>query len=587
MILSSLITPVRIYSQFHELDKFTKNYSKFDRFELITDKTRLLPFQFIRTKSPYPIFKMWLRQECNNFYNEVLEYNIAHFLKPNEWSTSATSGISIGNGKAVFTAGTSDYITQPSLLTIGKSYRVKIVINQIVNDNTMALDVKNGTGFGNPSQSISAAGTHIFEFTAVDTAILIMSTITGSDYAHINEFSVYEISQLNDVANDYELDPTILEIKNTSTTNIITHCGDAFNNTLPCGKYYLIMQSKDASNNNAYYFSEVITIKDFVPTQSPLIFLEWYNTCDLENVKYTGLDCNYKNRMYVDHGVISRPEYPFDEVVQKNGENVDTPVFQKWEKSQRLSIPKASEFIVDAITAMKLHDTIKFYFPLRLNQQLIDLTNDVNTVESLTYEIDHIFNDSATNISLKILLADRLIDSSCCEEIVLADDCITCTHNLEGICVDSENAKICPKDGGLPGYDYYVWNGSSWVLTDPPTGTLLCFTDETPSLYFNGTTWIHVPVLSAFTNGSTTITVTGNIFLNTVCQIILTRGTYVYTVPNAYTPAQIAAGVVLNKADLPAILFSGGDLDVTIHNTAGACDYGYSNVMTLCYGDGC
>jgi hypothetical protein len=580
MILSSLITPVRIYNEFHELDKFTKNYSKFDRFELITDKTGLLPFQFMRDKSPYPIFKMWLRQECNNFYNELLNKTTSNFIDPSAWSVSAGGAI-ISGGLAQFTVGSG--VISKNITTVGNKYRLKVIVDSFLNDNGMTLEIKNGASF---VMNIASVGTHIIDITATANSLSLNSIITGSDYAHISEFSVYEIKDMNTVTGDYELDPTILEVKSTTDKNIITYCGTTFSNTLPCGKYYIVMQSKNKANNDEYYFSEVITIKNFIRTQSPYPIMKWLNSCDLENVKYTGLDCNYYNWLYFD-GAISRAEYPFDEEVQKNGQGVETPVFQKWEKSQHIFIPKASEFIVDALTAMKLHDTVKFIFPLKETQQIIDFTNDLNAVESLSFEIDHILNDSATNVSLKVLLADRIIDTTCCTDIVLDTGCIMCTYQLEGICVDSENVKLCPKDGGLPGYDYFVWNGSSWVLTTPTAGILLCFTDETPSLYYNGSSWVHVPSLSTFTNATNTITVTGQIFLSTVCQIILTRGTFVYTVPAAYSAAQIAAGVTLNKADLPAILFSGGDLDVSIHNIDGPCDYGYSNTMTLCYGEGC
>lgn len=579
--LSSVIIPVRIYSEYHDIEKFRKGAGDFERFELITDKTRLLPFQFRRPKSIFPIIDMWLRQECNDFYTPLLNKSDAEFINPTTWLTSPSIGIDMQKGKVVFSAGAGNFVSQNALLTIGKKYRVKIIIDEIVNDNSMSLIVENGTTFGNPAQSISSAGTHIFEFTAVDNSILIMATLTGDDYVNVTEFSVYEIVDAMDEATDYQLDVDTLEILNTEDENIISHCGSAATNTLPCGKYYIVMKSKDNDGNDEYYFSEIITIKNFVPTQSPFLMLEWFNECDIENVKYTGWDCEYKNRLYVD-GAISKPEMPFDETVEEDGNKKQTAVFQKWEKTQTIFVPKSPEFIVDAITTMRLHDNIRFFDALRKNQHTIDLNEDYQNVEKMTYDTNYILNDCAANVELKVLLDGRIIDSTCCSEIELADACEACTHTVFGLCEDGYPVKLCVNEDGIT-YDYY----ENDVLADPPeVGTVICFIDETPSLMWNGSAWVHYPSLDSFTNQSTTVTVTGKIYPNTVAQIILDNGTTTYVVPGYYTAAQLLAGIVITKASTP-FNFASLLLTCKIHCVQGSCDFGYSDELTLCYGGGC
>jgi hypothetical protein len=583
MILSSLITPFRIYSEYHEIEKFRKGCGDLERFELITDKTRLLPFQFRRDKSIFPLAQVWLRQECKDFYEKLLSHNVSKFItNDSSWFIQYAT---IQAGSATLSVGTNGYISQSNLLTVGQKYKVKVTVNEMNLQNAFVLKIRNGLNPGDPETNITAPGTTVFEFTATDTSVLLQHTLSGSDTIKVEEFQVYKINEINAFTDDYEIDLSAFNMVSTSTKDIITYCGSTFDSTLPCGKYYLIMKSYNNAGEEVYYFSEIITIKNFVPDQSSYVFIEWKNGCDLQNVKYTGLSCDYVNRLYLE-GPVSKPRYPFNQDVEKDGEQNEIPTFQKWEKSQILHIGKAPEFITDCVTAMPLHDDIKFYFPIKEHQIKIDFTNDVNQVESITSDLEDVFNDCAANMEVTLLLNERIIDTTCCEEIVLSDNCVHCSYLLEGLCINSEDAKICPKDGGLPGYDFYLLVGEEYVLSDPPTGTLICFTDL-PSLYFNGTSWVNAPSLSSFTNSTNTISLQGNFYNNTAVQLVFTKGAYVYTHNVLYSAAQLAAGIVIQKSTLPAILFTDGVLEVKAHSLQGSCDYGYSNTLEVCYGDGC
>lgn len=579
MILSSLLTPFRIYSEPSDLDKFKRDCDKFAPFELITDKTRLLPFQFMRTHSPYPISNIWLRQECKSFYTNLLSHNVSKFIDVSPWSTTPSADVQ--GGRAKLTTGASGYIKDSFLLTVGNTYKIKVIVTEKkYTSGIFTADVYNGV---QPIGSINGAGTYIFDWTALYTSFDIKFNIgTTGDYLIIDEVQVSEVSGFMNESNDFELDTSLLQYKVAASHDIIFHCGSTLTNTLPCGSYYIIMQSKDAAGNDEYYFSEIITIKNFIPTQSPYIFLEWTNTCDIQNVKYTGSDCSYKNRLYID-GPLAKPDYPFKEEVEKDGYEKENPTFQKWEKTVILTNPKSPEFIVDALTAMRIHDTIKFYPALRKNEEQINISTGYFEVLSLTFDVNYIFSDCAANVDLKLLLDESVIDTTCCTPIATVNKCFPCTFLLEGLCIDSENVKICPAEGG--GYDYFIREGEVYVPADPSFGTLICFGDGTPSLYFNGSEWVHIPLLSALTNAALTITVTGTIFSGSVGQIIISNFTTTYVVPGYYSAAQLAAGVVLNKSDLPAEFFE-TYMDVTIHNVSTGCDYGYSNVLSLSYGEG-
>ena len=59
-MISSIITPVRWYNTYQEQSRFEID-SDICEYELISDKTRLLPFQFKRPASGHLINKWFLR----------------------------------------------------------------------------------------------------------------------------------------------------------------------------------------------------------------------------------------------------------------------------------------------------------------------------------------------------------------------------------------------------------------------------------------------------------------------------------------------------------------------------------------------
>lgn len=589
MILSSLITPFRIYSEYHDLDKFKKDCDNFCEYELITDKTRLLPFQFHRESSNFPLTKIWMRPVCKDFLTQINTENESKFIDASSWNTTGTNYISQTLAKFVtpLTPGTAQGIYSTYNLTVGKKYRIKIVTLEKKLTPGQLINISVENGLFNSIYNVSSLGTHTFEFVASDALIGIGSNVSGAnDYVHVKEFAIYEINDYSAVNNnDYILPENIVEIENIGEEDIISYCGSSFNSSLPCGKYYLIMKSLTNAGNEIFFFSEVITIKNFVPSQSPYVLLEWNNTCDLQNVKYTGLDCNYINRLYID-GPITKPEYPFDEEGTENGNKEFLPSFQKWEKEEFIIVPKAPEFLVDSLTCVRLHDKIKYYKPLRKKQIQVNEVDAVN-IESLEYDVEYIFQDCAANVQLKILLEDRLIDTTCCSSIPVIEK-VCCNYTVF-------NTGVYDMDVGFAldfnedvlefykyNYDLDVWE----LMEDHPLNMIICLSETGKQYYWDGEEFVLVPAIVNLVNTGPGFKVFGNIHPNTVCKIHVNYQGVDYVVPGAYSPPELFAGALALYVDVPMVPAVGQTMYVKIFSYNAYCNYGFSNTMSITFGGG-
>lgn len=420
-MISSIITPVRWYNDFYEANRYATDCDVCP-FELISDKTRLLPFQFRRPASGYFLSSWYLRKACVEPMVSLQNDNDRLFtFDTGYWSYAHYV---FENGK-IKTTNINSQIDKLFIFQDAEYYSVKIVVSEINYSAPFTITAQSNARV---IANITSVGTYYFEFLAdaTDEDFSILSVFTsGSDYLVIDEIKISKRESFSTSLGDIEFPIDLLSYTNTGSTDVIQYIGNPFEFQIPCGKYYMII--KDEAGN--YYYSELITVKDFIPSQSPYTMIEWKNNCDLSDVIFQSIDDenNYFNRLYID-GQLTRPEYPFKEEGDEDGNNTLNITFQKWEKKQSLIVTNAPEFIVDALTAIRLHDTVTITKSLRKNQLQVLNAFEVEKVES---EIQSIFNDCATNVELKLLLKEKIVDATCCTNISLNNGCVVCNYTVD------------------------------------------------------------------------------------------------------------------------------------------------------------
>jgi hypothetical protein len=210
-----------------------------------------------------------------------------------------------------------------------------------------------------------------------DSDFTIITSGGSSDYMIFDSIQIKEYVSFNTIIGDIDLPVIDLSLVNIGIEDVIIYFGTSFDFQIPCGSYYMMLTTTD----NTIYYSEVITVKDFIPSHSPYVMLEWFNNCDISDVIYQPIVySSYKNRMYID-GPISKPEYPIKEEGEEDGNSDFNVTFQKWEKKEILTVPKCPDFIVDSLTGIKLHDTIEVTKPLRKKQLSVLPAYEIKSVE--------------------------------------------------------------------------------------------------------------------------------------------------------------------------------------------------------------
>lgn len=443
MISSSLITPVRWYTDIFESDRFSTDCD-ICPFELITDKTRLLPFQFKRDQSGYVLNQWFLRKQCNNPFVELLDNNDSLFTYDTGF-WDATQFFFL-NGKVVAPGNTISQLEKTGIFTIGKYYTIKIVVNEYLQaDVVSVLRVR---AHYSTAEFIHLNGTGTFTVTFLaDSTDFTIEGLFGiaADHITIESIQIYEYKGFDVSIGDIGLPNTLVKMGNIGTKDVIQYCGGDLGLQIPCGKYYAIMEMTDST----VYYSELFVVKDFIPSQSPYTMLEWKNTCDLGDVTYQTIQgCAYFNRLYIENQM-SNATYPVKESGTEDG-NLDFNVmFQKWEKHSSLMVPKAPEFIVDALTAIQLHDTFNIVKSLRQKQFQTTSAISIKRVET---ELVPVFNECATNVNLQLTLNDKIVDSTCCENEEVSI-CQLCTETV----VDINRLAGITFFGDIPGEDFNLF----------------------------------------------------------------------------------------------------------------------------------
>jgi hypothetical protein len=444
----------------------------------------MLPFQFRRPASGYLISKWFLRKSCDNTYEPMLNSNDSLFtLDSGFWDITGSAEISNGKLRSN-TSSSGAEIEASSIFTIGKKYTIKIIVSEYFNLGLLNLTANYASG----DFSLNGTGTYTFNIVATGTAFIIEAlNLTGSNFV-IDSVQIFEV--VSSIGTDIALNDTLLKLINIGTEDVINYCGQNLPIQIPCGQYYMIIVTED----NTMYFSEVITVKDFIPSQSPYVMLEWSNECDLGDVIFQPIiDCSYKNRLYL-NAPLSNLEYPIKEEGEEDGNSDFNPTFQKWEKKELLTVAKCPEFIVDALTAMRLHDTISITKALRKKQVEV---LDAISVKSVEAEIQSVLNDCATNVQIKMLYNDKVIDSTCCTNIAISE-CRTCDYEVDDIDILTGIYYFGTPFGSM---DFGLYN-TTFTASNPVTGvgTLEYVMDGDKSLVYPIGTKIYVEGVSETDN---------------------------------------------------------------------------------------
>lgn len=582
-MISSILTPIRWYSDFNEQDRFVTDCDNCE-YELITDKTRISPFQFKRNASMASFSRWFMRKSCQNPYNDLLTTNDSLFtIDSSFWSLYQTNIID-GKCKMLRASAGVCELTKLGIFTSGKSYKIKIVITEISGGS---FNFVSNNIFLNNSLTTLIPGVYEIDFLANGTDIGFFCSLSGiiGSYAIIESVNIYEYAPYDVSIGDFNLPLDKLQLFNIGANDMIMHRGAPLPKQLPCGKYYMIIEQ----SNGEVFYSEVITVKDFVPQQSPYILLEWRNECDMSDVVYKSIgdELDYWNRLYID-GPISKAEYSIKEEGEEDGNQNLNITFQKWEKSQTLLIPKAPEFITDSLTVIRLHDSIKFTHALRKNQIVVSPSIEVNKTE---HDIQYIFNDCMANVNLKLFLNDKIIDSSCCENISRTS-CYGCDYTVSNYNTLSLDGYLfgIPEPGKI--FGLYSLNSDTGKWDSIYTvGIIVCVEIDSKKYYASGdTVWTLLPSISTVTTGLTGYNVQGFAYPAlgnfVILSVSVVSDSLSYLLPDSalYPSTDVISP---NSLFVPFTAFSGGLKPVDsivffkLTSVAIGCDSSISDIVSV------
>lgn len=621
MMISPIITPFRWYDKFYEQNRYDIDCAGPCEFKLLTDRSHLLPFQFKRTASNSDIDKWILRKACNAAEPKLLspENSIFYGEYANTWTisgldcgvrtidTGSNRTLSDGSTRTIVvaycqtaekhcnilrsgsTSGTTASLL--NILTIGKQYRLSITIGDLSKIAGSNLYLKFHNGTTTLVDNVNDLGYYEAEFTAssVDFYFEVKgdaSTVGVTDYIGVEEVQIVEL--FNQKSDDIELDKTLVGVVNAGSVDYFIYLGDSLATSLPTGDYFSVITTLDG----LVYYSEVITVSDFITNRAPHYILEWGNTCDINDVVYQQIDGrSYVNRLYLNEAVLTKPEYPFKEEGEEDGDKNFIATFQKWEKDSQFIIGKCPEFIVDALTGIRLHNVISLTKPVR-KEQLQATT--ATTIKSVECEATYIINDCFANVNLKMLLEDKYVDSACCNNNTLTAivRCVTCDITIGFATNDFTDAidghyafEYTPLDDGARGNGLYKYNGSDWVLVIPTTNyTRVCLSDTSYVYRTDGGSWFITTALNSIfdTTGNTWHWKGSSYFGDTIAIERSIDGGVTWDDSIAGYPPVVGTSIQFASTGISVDM--GGNLGsvcgvlIRAHNYNASCDYGYSNI---------
>jgi len=559
-MVSSLISPFRWYSKYFQQNRFDIDCKSVCDFKLITDRKHLIPFQFSRASSGYAI-KNWILRPCCNDTNEPI-LNLGQSKNFNNWTNSGAWSLnqSCDTGVCADTSqGWADSNLCYNNLIPGQTYTVFIDYSKSpdVSQVPFTFLVKNGNV--TLLSSTLAGGVVEITFTATSSNFCLSFLNNGINDSLCVK-SVQFVKAFAIQSTDIILDKSLLNLFAAQTKDYIIYCGEELATPIPVGCYYSIIRDE----NNQLFFSEIITVINFEPNSSPYFILEWYNSCDFEDIFYkdNSFFCaQYKNRLYLEDAVLTRPEYPFKEEGEEDGNSNFNTTFQKLQKNVSLICYKLPEFIVDALQGIRLHDAINYWYPMRQNQLVLD--NSVN-IKSVETSVEYVVNDCFANVTLKMLLNELFVDETCCKEIAVKP-CKDCNYLIPGACIldpSSYEFYMCDEDtigftlyslvGGLPVIIGQNDINGNWVSATVLVGSIICEMDLDGNIlkyYEVRTTGIFlVPIItSANIIGGGVYLFTGKILTGSYGQVEYNFGSGWQTILNqTFNSVQLNSGIMID-----------------------------------------
>lgn len=131
--------------------------------------------------------------------------------------------------------------------------------------------------------------------------------------------------------------------------------------------------------------------------------LQWSNTCNLGRIYYDG---DFRNMIYFDSEV-GKPEYEYEVEEEYNSEGVLIATYQRLNKVYKFEV-FVPEYIVDALQAMQLHDTITL---------TVINTGYTGTITNVKVDVswEDITNECMALCTISFQQEDQIVKGSCCE----------------------------------------------------------------------------------------------------------------------------------------------------------------------------
>jgi len=310
------------------------------------------------------------------------------------------------------------------------------------------------------------------------------------------------------------------------------------------------------------------------------IKLEWWNTCDIDNILY---QTGYKQHLYLDCDLGS-PEYKLKQEFNTNGDETNLPKFQRWDKIYKFYF-YAPEYIADCLSLLPLHDNVWIYTQNEEICKCEDVIVEVAWEEPCFAKISIQFSQ------------DYIIKTNCCRNIGAIEcldvtvppvisvehwDHAVITDPLNNGVVDGDSYLIIDSVTAIGNIYKFSTVTNSWELRDGLTGNAvndIVYVTGSAVNYINTNlligggiaSWSVYPLLLTANNDGTTVILTG----------FTLQDTFIQAQSNCSGSWENIGNPILSNefnADGISITIS---LDVAcefrFHCYTHNCDYGYSN----------
>lgn len=131
--------------------------------------------------------------------------------------------------------------------------------------------------------------------------------------------------------------------------------------------------------------------------------LQWSNTCNLGRIYYDG---DFRNMLYFD-AEVGKPEYEYEVEEEYNTDGVLTATYQRLVKIYKFQV-LVPEYVVDALEAMQLHDTISLTL---INNGYISTITNVK----VDAEWEDMTNECMALCTISFQQGDQVVKGACCE----------------------------------------------------------------------------------------------------------------------------------------------------------------------------